>query len=247
MEILAPSFQTLEFWSYFNKRGSCHLFLANTWILAQFLYTLVVLSYPSKHWDTGPISTSIGIMILSWKRWNSGSIFILIGILILPLQIILLFYPYFYRHRNSDLILPDIGIQNSIIVILAFFFQTLEFLSHSFTANIEILAPSFETCEFWFFFFFNIAIPILSFQTLEFWAYVLYTLAVWSYYPKHWDCGPISVSTGIIILSLQTLKLLPFFIHIRILIFSFQLLVFWSYLYKHRNSDLIFLNAGILM
>ena len=134
----------------FIKRGSCHLFLANTWILAQFLYTLVVLSYPSKHWDTGPISTSIGIMILSWKRWNSGSIFILIGILILPLQIILLFYPYFYRHRNSDLILPNIGIQNSIIVILAFFFQTLEFLSHSFTANIEILAPSFEKCEFWF-------------------------------------------------------------------------------------------------
>ena len=155
------------------KRDSCHLFLANTWILAQFLYTLVVLSYPSKHWDTGPISTSIGIMILSWNRWTSGSIFILIGILILPLQIILLFYPYFYRHRNSDLILPNIGIQNWIIVILAFFFQTLEFLSHSFTANIEILAPSFEKCEFWFFFFLKIAIPILSFQTLEFWAYVL--------------------------------------------------------------------------
>ena len=116
-------------------------------------------------------------MILSWKRWNSGSIFILIGILILPLQIILLFYPYFYRHRNSDLILPNSGIQNSIIVILAFFFQTLEFLSHSFSANIEIRAPSFEKCEFWFVFL-NIAIPILSFQTLEFWAYVLYTLAV---------------------------------------------------------------------
>ena len=190
MEILAPSFQTLEFWSYFNKRGSCHLFLANTWILAQFLYTLVVLSYPSKHWDTGPISTSIGIMILSWKRWNSGSIFILIGILILPLQIILLFYPYFYRHRNSDLILPNIGIKNSIIVILAFFFQTLEFLSHSFTANIEILAPSFEKCEFWFVFFkhrnsylilpntrilglcfIHISCVILLFKTLRLWPY----------------------------------------------------------------------------
>ena len=245
MEILAPSFQALEFWSYFNKRGSCHLFLANTWILAQFLYTLVVLSYPSKHWDTGPISTSIGIMILSWKRWNSGSIFILTGILILPLQIILVFYPYFYRHRNSDLILPNIGIQNSIIVILAFFFQTLEFLSHSFTANIEILAPSFEKCEFWFVFFKHrnsyLILPNTRILGLCF-----YILAVWSYYSKHWDCGPISVS-GIIILSLQKLKLLPFFIHIRILVFSFQLLVSWSYLYKHRNSDLIFLNAGILI
>ena len=90
----------------------------------------------------------------------------------------MVFYPYFYRHRNSDLILPNIGIQNSIIGILAFFFQTLAFLSHSFTANIEILAPSFEKCEFWFVFFLNIAVPILSFQTLEFWAYVLYTLAV---------------------------------------------------------------------
>ena len=197
MEILAPSFQTLEFWSYFNKRGSCHLFLANTWILAQFLYTLVVLSYPSKHWDTGPISTSIGIMILSWKRWTSGSIFMLTGILILPLQIILLFYPYFYRHRNSGLILPNIGIQNSIIVILAFFFQTLEVLSHSFTANIEILALSFEKIM-WILicFFLNIAIPILSFQTLEFWACFIHiscvillfkTLRLWPYFCKHWN------------------------------------------------------------
>ena len=196
MEILAPSFQTLEFWSYFNKRGSCHLFLANTWILAQFLYTLVVLSYPSKHWDTGPISTSIGIMILSWKRWNSGSIFILIRILILPLQIILLFYPYFYRHRNSDLILPNIGIQNSIIVILAFFFQTLEFLSHSFTANIEILAPSFEKCEFWFVFFKhrnsylilpNTRILGLCFIHISCVILLFKTLRLWPYFCKHWN------------------------------------------------------------
>ena len=196
MEILAPSFQTLEFWSYFNKRGSCHLFLANTWILAQFLYTLVVLSYPSKHWDTGPISTSIGIMILSWKRWNSGSIFILIGILILPLQIILVFYPYFYRHRNSDLILPNIGIQNSIIVILAFFFQTLEFLSHSFTANIEILASSFEKCEFWFVFFKhrnsylilpNTRILGLCFIHISCVILLFKTLRLWPYFCKHWS------------------------------------------------------------
>ena len=96
-----------------------------------------------------------------------------------PLQVILVFYPCFYKHRNSDLILSNIGIRNSIIVILALFFQTLEFLSHSFTANIEILAPSFEKCEFWFVcFFLNIAIRILSSETLEFWPYFLYTLAV---------------------------------------------------------------------
>ena len=197
MEILGPSFQTLEFWSYFNKRGSCHLFLANTWILAQFLHTLVVLSYPSKHWDTGPISTSIGIMILSWKRWTSGSIFMLFGILILPLQIILLFYPYFYRHRNSDLILPNIGIQNSIIVILAFFFETLEFLSHSFTANIEILALSFEKCEFWFVFFFkhrnsylilpNTRILGLCFIHISCVILLFKTLRLWPYFCKHWN------------------------------------------------------------
>ena len=209
MEILAPSFQTLEFWSYFNKRGSCHLFLANTWILAQFLYTLVVLSYPSKHWDTGPISTSIGIMILSWKRWNSGSIFILIGILILPLQIILVFYPYFYRHRNSDLVLPNIGIQNSIIVILAFFFQTLEFLSHSFTANIEILAPSFEKCEFWFVFFKhrnsylilpNTRILGLCFIHISCVILLFKTLRLWPYFCKHWNYNLIVANVEIVAL-----------------------------------------------
>ena len=216
MEILAPSFQILEFWSYFNKRGSCHLFLANTWILAQFLYTLVVLSYPWKHWDTGPISTSIGIMILSRKRWNSGSIFILIGILILPLQIILVFYPYFYRHRNSDLILPNIGIQNSIIVILAFFFQTLEFLSHSFTANIEILASSFEKCEFWFVFFkhrnfylilpipilFLSILPILGLCFIHISCVILLfkTLTLWPYFCKHWNYNLIVANVEIVAL-----------------------------------------------
>ena len=97
---------------------------------------------------------------------------------------------------------------------------------------------------------------------------------MWSYYSKHWDCGPISVSTGIIILSL---KLLPFFvalflyalrpssaiielwpypsthsnsglifIHIGTLILSFQTLGFWPYFYTHWNFDLILRNKGIL-
>ena len=134
MVVVIFSLQTVEFWPNFYTLWLSDLILQNIEILAVFLQALELWSYPC-------------------KRWNSGSISIHIGILILPLQIILVFYPYFCRHRNSDLILPNIGIQNSIIVILALFFQTLEFLSHSFTANIEILAPSFEKCEFWLFVF----------------------------------------------------------------------------------------------
>ena len=48
---------------------------------------------------------------------------------------------------------------------------------------------------------------MLSFQTLEFWPYFLYALVVWSYSSKDWVSGPITVSTGIMILSLQTLEL----------------------------------------
>ena len=118
-----------------------------------------------------------------------------IGILILPLQIIFVFYPYFYRHRNSDLILPYIGIRNSIIVILALFFQTLEFLSHSFTANIEILAPSFEKCESWFVCFFkhrnfylilpNTRIQALCFIHISCAILFFKTLRLWPYFCKH--------------------------------------------------------------
>ena len=64
----------------------------------------------------------------------------------------LVFYPYFYKSRNSYLILPNIGLGNSIIVILGLLFETLEFLSHSVTANMEILAPYFAKFEFCFFF-----------------------------------------------------------------------------------------------
>ena len=169
--ILVLSLYTLEFLPYSSKHCNTYLILS--------LQTWKFWPHPSKHWNSGPILINEVVVIFSlqtlefWPNfytlWLSylilQNIEILalflralelwsylgnVGILILPLQIILLFYPYFYRHRNSDLILPNIGIQNSIIVILAFFFQTLEFLSHSFTANIEILAPSFEKCEFWF-------------------------------------------------------------------------------------------------
>ena len=130
---------------------------------------------------------------------------------------ILVFYPCFYKHRNSDLILSNTGIRNSIIVILALFFQTLEFLSHSFTANIEILAPSFEKCEFWFVCFFkhrnsylilrNTGILALFFIHISCVILFFKTLRLWPYFCKGWNCSSL-------------------FIHIRILIFSFQILVF---------------------
>jgi len=43
-------------------------------------------SYPSKHWNSGPIFIHIGILILSfhWKYLNFGPIFINIGIFVLP-------------------------------------------------------------------------------------------------------------------------------------------------------------------
>ena len=130
-------------------------------------------SYPSKHWSSGRFLMHIGFLICSFKRlgfwvyfykhWNYDIMPADIGILAL-----------FYKHWNCDLVLVcwSCGpieiltssfqrLELSIIVVLAVFFQTLEFLSHSFTANNEILAPSFETLQFL------------------------------SYPSKHWNSGPI--------------------------------------------------------
>ena len=75
----------------------------------------------------------------------------------------------------------------------------------------------------------------------------------WSYPSKQWNSGPISVSIGILILSLQTLEFLPYFYkHWHF----FQTLELLSYSSKHCNTDPIFktlefwlcpLNTGILI
>ena len=199
-------------------------------------------SYRSKHWNSGPILMHIGFLICSFKtlgfwlflhkHWNYDLMPAKIGFLAL-----------FYKHWRS----VPIGIltssfqmlEFSIIVILALFFQTLEFLSHSFTANIEILATYFETI----------------------WILVLF---LWQYpcYPsKHWNCGLIFIHIGCVILFFKTLRFWPhfckhrkydlivakveivalFYTHYNSYLLS-KILVFWPYFYNHRNSDLIFLN-----
>ena len=156
-------------------------------------------SFPCKHLNSGPIFIHFGCLILSFKHWDTGRISTSIGIMILSLET-LEFWLYFYTHWNSYLPLAD------NIGILSLFLQASEFWSYSFKhlnsefdrcnsgsflSNIGILI-SFFHCKHWnscpilrkmwiLVCFLNIAIPILSFQTLEFWPYVLYTLGVWSY------------------------------------------------------------------
>ena len=102
------------------------------------LYSFEFLSYPSKHWNSGPI----------YKDWTSDLILPTNGILVLFLQ----------TCQNSDVILQDIG-------VLALFLETLEFWSYFY--NIGFLILCFQTVELWPYFA-NIGILILSFQTLEF-------------------------------------------------------------------------------
>ena len=96
------------------------------------------------------------------------------------------------------------------------------------------------------FFFFSFGILILSFQTLDFWSFfythrcsdllllncgilalVVYTLVFWSYHSKRWNSGRISISIGISIVFFPILQFLPYFC-------------------KHWNSDLILSKVGTL-
>ena len=101
IEILALSFHILELWSY------SPFILPNTGIIALYLYTLVFWSNPSKHWDLGPNCLNIGILALFLK---------ILEFLSYPFTANIATLPYFYKHWNSQLILPKI-----------LFFQPLEF------------------------------------------------------------------------------------------------------------------------
>ena len=126
----------LNHWSY-------DVILANTGILALFLYTLEFLFYRFKQWNSGPNSLSIWILILPLQTMEFWPycIFIQIGILtssfetlvfccysyehwnsylVLALQS-LKFWPYFNRYLNSHLIHSPVG-------ILVLFFYTFEIL-----------------------------------------------------------------------------------------------------------------------
>ena len=48
------SFQTVEFWPYFYTHRFSDLLLPNSGILASFVKALILLSYPSKHWNCDP-------------------------------------------------------------------------------------------------------------------------------------------------------------------------------------------------
>ena len=195
---------------------NCGPTLPHIWILALSLYTLELLSYPSKRWDSDPIFIHIGILTSSFetkefwpylythlssdlivlklelwsyllilvlgsyplkKPWDSGPISLNIGIMMLSLRT-LDFLPYFYR--NSDRILPNIGIR-----ILTF--QTMQ----SGPSSIRI------------------RIMILFFQTIP--ALFLWTKEFPSYPSRHWNSGPIFVHIGFLMLSFKTMGPWPYF------------------------------------
>ena len=162
--------------------------------------------------------------------------FINTGILAISFQT-LEFWPFFYKHWNSYLIHSQIGISDPTfytllfdlilrnIGILALFLQTLEFLSDPSIANIEILAFSFQTREFW---------PIV--YTHCFFISSFKTLGFWPYFYKRWNYDLMIPKNGILAL---------FFINTGILAISFQTLEFWPFFYKHWNSYLIHSQIGI--
>ena len=114
--------QTLEFCPIFLKNWNSHLILPTTGILALFYTHWFLLSDPSKYWNYYAIFIHIGFLIFSLKPWDAFPISISIGIMILFLRT-LEFWPYFYEHCNSYLIVPNTG-------ILALFLYTLEYNSY---------------------------------------------------------------------------------------------------------------------
>ena len=116
----------------------------------------------------------------------------------------------------------------------------------------------------------NIWIVTWSYQTLEFWLYFFQTLEFWPYSSKQWNSDLIPSKTGILTLFFQTLELSPdpfktgiqtfflpdtrnmtlffpnfkiltlFLLNIRNLTLSFRTLELWPYSFKHWNFDLIY-------
>ena len=200
-------------------------------------------------------------MTSSFKTLNSGAIlinilkYLALGLLLQLLEL----WPYPFKHSNAGLIFIHIGILTSSLQTLQFLPYLFTHWGCYLVVNLGTRALFLYTLEFWphhFKYrnsgpiFMNIGIPSLSFQTLEFWPYFytnsysypskrlnsgplfLHTLFFWSYPSK--PSGPVSISTGIMILSLG------------ILVSSFETLQFWPYLYTHGRSYLIDLNLGIL-
>ena len=165
------------------------------------IYTLTFWPHPWKHCNSGPILLHIGIWISSSQTLvTSSPIFTNIGILTISFQT-LEFWPFFfYKHWNSYLIHPQIGISGPIFYSLEFSPHPSEHLnSGPILTNTGILMLSFH-CKQWNFFI-NTGILTLFFQTLEF-----------LYFPsKHWNSGP-TFNTLLFDLILQDIGILALFL-----------------------------------
>ena len=100
----------------------------------------------------------------------------------------------------------------------------------------------------------KIWIPILSFQTFEFWPYFykkwnsdcILSLVFWPYPLKHLNTGPISINICFLTYPSKHWNTGSVSIYIGIMTLSFQILEFWPYFYTQWNSDLILSKIGIL-
>ena len=119
--ILTLSFQTLEFWPclYMYKHWNYDLIIFSFQTLESwsylFLFTLELLSYPSKHWNPGPIIYLYYTLefsphplkhwnfapIVFYNHWNSGPILTNMGMFI---------FSFHWKHWNSGSILQNLGI-----------------------------------------------------------------------------------------------------------------------------------------
>ena len=155
------------------------------------------------------------------------------------------FWRFFYKHWNYDLI------------------QTLELLSCRSTANIEIVALSFQALEFWAYFYkhwnshlivpdtgilpyfythwhsylIHLNVGILAVRIYaDFFYRILQNLGFSPYFCKHWDSYII----------LQTCNSDPISISIGVMILFNQTLQFWPLFCTPWNFALIFRNIGVL-
>ena len=141
-----------------------------------------------KHWNSD----------LILPHWISGPIFIHISILIFFFQTVE-FWPYFYLHWFSDLILP---ISISIGIIISSF-QTLEFYPCLFNSwNSDLILPDIGILAN----FFNHCNSELLLPNTGVFILYLCTLVLSSYRSKRWNSSPISISTRTSILFFEKLE-----------------------------------------
>ena len=163
---------------------NCGPTLPHIWILALSLYTLELLSYPSKRWDSDPIFIHIGILTSSFDTKE--------------------FWPYLYTHLSSDLIVLTLELW-SYLLILVFWSYPLKkpWDSGPISLNIGIMMLSLRTLDFLPYFYrnsdrilSNIGIRILTFQTIQsgpssirirIMILFFQTLEFWSCFYTHWN------------------------------------------------------------